>query len=208
MVVIRTSSLGLTRGSLGRLYHIAEAPNLPSILEHGLLSTEHLLGMLPITRSTYTSLLRTHRPHHVRLTEHVVIRDQKPMPPAALTGALEDGMEPSDWYALLNGHVFLWPDRGRMERHLQACGGRPQVVLIFDGPALLDRFGSEAFVSPINSGNARRKPARRGRKTLLPYHSWLEHGWPTGQRGRAPAEVLFRCRIPTKKPYLIDMARR
>lgn len=208
MVTVRTSGRELARGGLARLYHIAEAPNLPSILEHGLLSTEKLLGMLPIPRSTYTSLLRTHRPDHVRLTEHVVVRDQKPMPPAALAGALEDGMEPSDWYALLNRHVFLWPDRGRMERHLQACGGRPQVVLIFDGPALLDRFGSEAFVSPINSGNARRKPARRGRKTLLPYSTWLDQGWQSGQRRRAPAEILFRCRIPAAKPFLIDIARR
>jgi hypothetical protein len=35
-------------------------------------------------------------------------------------------------------------------------------VLTFDGAALLDRFAAEAFVSPINSGNARRKAARRG----------------------------------------------
>lgn len=202
------SKVGRSRGHFSNLYHIAEAENLPSILEHGLLSTEKLLGMVNIPKSTYKSLLRTHRPEHVRLTEHVVIRDQKPMPPAALAGALEDGMEPSDWYALLNGHVFLWPDRGRMERHLQACGGRPQVVLTFDGPALLDRFGPAAFVSPINSGNARRKPASRGRRTLLPYHTWLEEGWPTGQPGRAPAEVLFRCQIPAKRPYLIDIARK
>jgi hypothetical protein len=127
------------------------------------------------------------------------------MPPAALARALVDGLEPGDWYALLNGHVFLWPDRKRMDRQRQACVGRPQALLTFDGAALLDRFGAEAFLSPINSGNARRRPALRGRGTLVPYVDWLRDGWPTGQRARPPAEVLFRCPIPVRSPYLIDM---
>jgi hypothetical protein len=50
-----------------------------------------------------------------------------------------------------------------MDRQRRACGSRPQVVLTFDSAALLDHFQVEAFVSPINSGNARRKSARRGR---------------------------------------------
>jgi hypothetical protein len=75
--------------------------------------------------------------------------------------ALDDGLEPSDWYALLNSFVFLWPDPERLKRQRRACGDRPQVVLTFDADALLDRFADEAFVSPINSGNARRKAARR-----------------------------------------------
>ena len=91
------------------------------------------------------------------------------MPPAALARALDDSLEPADWYALLNGFVFLWPDRERIERQRRACGDHPQVLLTFDGATLLGRFGAEAYVSPINSGNARRKPARRGRYTLVPY---------------------------------------
>ena len=106
----------------------------------------------------------------------------------ALARALQDGLEPADWYDLLNRHVFFWPDRGRMERQLSACGGRPQVLLTFDGEALLDQYGADAFLSPINSGNARRKPAPRSRETLVPYGVWLRQGWPTGQRSRPPAE--------------------
>jgi hypothetical protein len=192
--------------SLERLYHLAEAENLASILEHGLMSTERLLGILCISKPKRAALLRSHRPDRVRLSKGVLIRDQRPMPPTALAPALEDGLEPADWYALLNGHVFLWPDRERMDRQRQACGDRPQVVLAFDGAALLDRFGSEAFLSPINSGNARRKAARRGRGTLVPYDVWLREGWPAGQRTRPPAEVLFRCPIPVEMPYLIDIA--
>jgi hypothetical protein len=191
---------------LDRLYHLAEAGNLASILEHGLKSTEQLLDLVDMPRAERAVLLRTHRQDHVRLSGSVRIRDQRPMPPAALAGALQGGMEPGDWYALLNGHVFLWPNRERMERQLAACGGRPQVLLTFDGDALLDRFGAEAFLTAINSGNARRRAALRGRDTLVPYQVWLRGGWPTGPRSRRPAEVLFRCSIPLEAPLLIDIA--
>jgi hypothetical protein len=192
---------------LDRLYHLAEADNLPSILQHGLISTERLLALAGIAEAERAALLRRHRPDNVRLSESVMIRDQRPMPPAVLARALDDGLEPADWYALLNGHVFLWPDRDRMDRQRQACGERPQSLLVFDAIALLDQFGDEAFVFPINSGNARRKPAPRGRNTLVPYGVWLREGWPTGQRARPPAEVLFRCPIPVEAPYLIDIAK-
>jgi hypothetical protein len=201
----RAAPIGRMIRRLERLYHLAEAENLASILEHGLMSTERLLGVLGISAPKRAALLRSYRPDGVRLSEGILIRDQRPMPPAALAVALEDGLEPADWYALLNGHVFFWPNRERMDRQRQACGDRPQVVLTFDGAALLDRFGSEAFLSPINSGNARRKPAPRGRATLVPYGIWLRDGWPTGQPARPPAEVLFRCPIPVQAPYLIDI---
>lgn len=127
------------------------------------------------------------------------------MPPSALERALDDGLTPGDWYALLNDFVFFWLDAGRVERQRSACGGRPQVLLTFDGALLLDRFGADAFVSPINSGNARRKPARRGLGTLVPYDAWLERGWPTGTRHRPPAELLIRSTIPVGPPYLLEM---
>lgn len=170
------------------------------------MSTERLLDLADIPTSERATRLRQHRPDYVRLSESVLVRDQRPMPPAALARALDDGLDPGDWYALLNGHVFFWPDRDRMNRQRQACGDRPQVMLTFDGEALLASYGAEAFLSPINSGNARRKPARRGHNTLVPYHIWLKEGWPTGQRTRPPAEVLFRCQIPARMPYLIDIA--
>jgi hypothetical protein len=146
---------------IGKLYHLAEASNLASILQHGLMSTERLLDLACVAKPERDVLLRVHRPDNIRLSGSVVIRDQRPMPPAAVVRALHDGLEPSDWYALLNSFVFLWPDPERMKRQRRACGDRPQVALTFDADALLDRFAAEAFVSPINSGNARRKAARR-----------------------------------------------
>jgi hypothetical protein len=191
---------------LDRLYHLADADNVPSILEHGLLSTERLLGLTGMAESERAAVLRRQRRESLRLAKGVTIRDQRPMPPSALARALDDGLEPGDWYALLNSYVFLWPNRTRMDRQRRACGDRPQVILTFDALALFEYFGTHAFLSPINSGNARRKPARRGRNTLVPYATWLQEGWPTRQRSHPPAEVLFGCILPAEAPYLIDIA--
>jgi hypothetical protein len=190
----------------GSLYHLADTENLTSILRHGLMSTERLLLLADVAAPERAALLRCHRRMNLQLRDGLVIRDQRPMPPAALAPALKDGLTPSDWYALLNSFVFLWPDRQRMQRQRSACRDRPQTVLTFDGRAPLDRFAAKTFVSPINSANARRKPAERGRETLLPYTTWLKGGWPTGRRSRAPAEFLFRCVIPAQSPYLIDVS--
>ncbi len=189
------------------LYHLAEAANLPSILKHGLLSTERLLELAGMSKSARKEFVWRHRPANVTVAEGITVRDQRPMPPTALASALDDGLEPGDWYALLNSFVFLWPNQERMERQRSACGDRPQAVLTFDAQALFDQFGDRAFLSPINSGNARRRPARRGRDTLMPYAAWAELGWPNRVRSHAPAEVLFACPIPAQKPYLISIDR-
>jgi hypothetical protein len=188
------------------LYHLAEADNLDSILRHGLMSTARLLGLAGIAGSERAKILHDHRKDGVRLPNGVLIRDQRPMPPAALAKALDDGLVPGDWYALLNSFVFMWSDPKRMLRQREACGERAQVLLTFDGPALLNCLGAEVFVSPFNSGNAMRKAARRGLDTLMPYATWLREGWPTGQRTRPPAEFLFRCVIPMRGPHLADVA--
>lgn len=185
------------------LYHLAEASNLLSIREHGLLSTERLLDLTGTSGPEKDLFLRTQRREGVRLSDGVRIRDQRPMPPSALAKALDDGLSPADWYTLLNSFVFMWADRERVERQRHACGDRPQYLLTFDSEALLTQFGAEAFVSPFNSGNARRKPARRGRDTLIPFGDWIEAGWPTGSRWRTPVEFLFSCTIPVHGPYLV-----
>lgn len=191
---------------IARLYHLAEAPNLPGILADGLLSTALLAERAGMSGGEARVFLRTHRTGNVTLPDGVVVRDQRPMPPALLAPALGDGLAPSDWYALLNAHVFLWPDRDRLERQRGACGERPQAVLTFDAAALLRQFGDHALVSPINSGNARRRPAPRGRDTLVPYRHWAQNGWPSGARRRPPAEFLFACPVPATRPYLLDVA--
>lgn len=192
--------------SQAHLYHLAEADNLGSIRQHGLMSTQQLVDLAGLAEPARTHFLRSHRPDNIRLSNGVVIRDQRPQPPATLARALDDGLQPSDWYALLNGFVFFWSDPTRMKSHRGAFGTRPQMILTFDRAALLDRFETSAFVSAINSGNARRKAARRGHNTLLPYSTWTTQGWPTGQRWRPPVEFLFACTIPLEAPYLVQIS--
>ena len=194
-----------------KLYHLAEATNLPSILRHGLLSTERLLALAGVGDEERAEIVRRHRPDCVTLVNGVVIRDQKPMPPNMLAPALADGLQPSEWYALLNQFVFLWPSRERLERQKRAYRPRPQIVLVFDAQLLLSDVGDRALVSPINSGNARRRAARRGPKTLIPYPEWKANGWgpydETAERRRpkshAPAEILVYEHVPTTEAHLV-----
>lgn len=192
-----------TKPNFKFLYHLAEAENWNSIAINGLLSTTALIDQANMPEQERNALLRNHRPKGIRLPNGVFIRDQAPMPPSALAKALDDDLQPADWYAFLNSFVFFWPDLGRLDRQRRACGVRPQIMLTFNAAALISDFGLDLFVSPINSGNARRKPALRGLNTILPYQQWRREGWLGRPRTHPPAEFLFRCPIPAQAPYLI-----
>jgi hypothetical protein len=106
------------------------------------------------------------------------------------------------------------PESERVERHLRAFGGRPQILLTFDASQLLDHLGDRIYLSPINSGNARRPPVPRSTLTFVPYPEWVETGWRTlGDESRAPscppAEILLEGNL-TLEPFLVSacMARR
>ena len=162
------------------LHHLAEADNLDSILKRGLMSTKRLVGMVNLPERERKTLLRNHRPECVRLAKGVLIRDQRPMPPTALSRALDEDLMPSDWYEFLNGFVFFWPDQKRLERQRRACGDRPQILLTFDSAALFGHFGASAFVSPINSGNARRKALGVASPRFFPTKLGLSSAGPLG----------------------------
>lgn len=188
------------------LYHLADVENLPSMRRRGLMSTARLVAESTLSADAQARFLRSFRPEPVVLAPHLIVRDHRPMPPKALASALKGGLTPEDWYAWLNGFVFFWTELDRLERQRSACGDRPQVILTFDGDALVQAFGDHARVSPINSGNARRKPSPRDQATLMPYRLWADRGWPSGQRWRRPVEVLFDAVIPLRPPFLIGTA--
>ena len=187
-------------------YHLAEPANWPLIRRHGLLSTEHLLDLAKVPEKEREIILFQHRPESVVLANGVIIRDQKPMPPLLLARALPKDLSPSEWYRFLNRFVFLWSNRERVERHLGACG-RPQILLAFDAPHLLDKLGDRIYLSPINSGNARRRPAPRSTDTFVPYREWVKSGWraidgESRRRTGAPAEILVEGNL-TLEPFLL-----
>jgi hypothetical protein len=157
-------------------YHLAEAENWPSIQRDGLFSTRVLLDRTGIDDLMRAVLEREHRPQRTILPNGLIIRDQKPMPPAALQRCLV-GLTAPHWYELLNSKVFFWFDIERLNRQRRACGTFAQVVLKIATHRLLDRYASQAALTPINTGNARRKPALRGAATFVPYSTWVKTAW-------------------------------
>jgi hypothetical protein len=193
-----------------RLYHLAEAANLDAIQRDGLKPAEQLIAESGADAEAARAWRSAQRNTHVVLPSGVEIRDQKPMPASALRRCLV-GMSPAEWYEEINARVFLWIDPERMARQQRACGGRPQVILTIDSAALLTAYGSSLAVSPINSGNARRAAAIRGRATFVAYEQWCTDGWASEaralgttprSRSHAPVEVTRRGAIPNLMAFV------
>jgi hypothetical protein len=152
------------------LYHMAEAGTWQSIRTLGLLSTSAVLDLCVIVGEERRRIESQHRPKPVPLPcgKHgtVVIRDQKPMSDAALQKCLTHGMTRAEWYETLNRKVFFWVNEKRLNGMLRAYGGREHVIIIVDTHKLLSRQSLSVTLSPINSGNTRRKAVPRGRDTF------------------------------------------
>ena len=197
---------------LTQVFHLAEAGNWPSIQKHGLHCATALLGLAGNTDADRHRVMR-HRATRTILSNGTIVRDQTPMPPAALRSCLH-GMTPDEWYALLNSKVFFWADVERLNRHLHACRRHPQVVMVLDAAALLLRYGPRAAVSAFNTGNARRRPASRGHATFVPYFTWCESGWQheavglgTRPRSRShrPAELTVDRAVSDVMDFVVNV---
>ena len=209
------------------LFHAAEAGAWPSIRRHGLLSTSALLDLYGVEGAERHALEARRRPEGVALRrpglEGAVIRDQKPMDDAGLARCLDGGLQPEDWYRLLNNKVFFWLTPARLMRLMDArpYRGMSFDVLELDAGALVSACRDAVTLSPINSGATRPFPARRGPDTfrpidLYPYADWrsrrprgervvelvVEHGVPevtrfvrrvTRRSGQDPETVLFEA---------------
>jgi hypothetical protein len=180
------------------LFHLAEDCNQRSIEQLGLLSASDLIERAGLAAVWH----KRHRPHRLVLPSGVVLRDQKPMPPATLKGCLR-GMTPEEWYRLLNSKIFFWIDLERLNRQRNACGRFTQILYVVKTEKLLERYAASVALTPINSGNARRRPAARGAKTFVPYLDWVERGWQAEQhdertrpRSYAPVEFTVSRAIP------------
>ena len=196
------------------MFHCADAVNLDSIHRVGLLSTNELLR-LGCFGSTTEALVRAHRPRGTTLPSGVFIRDQTPMPPQSLSWCLDGGISADEWYHVVNDHVFFWLSRERARRHLNALRKRAQVLLTVDVWSLVDAYERAVYLTPFNIGNARRRPARRGRRTLVPLASWRDSAWrmeaEPGGAERAPrhppAELLVKDAIADISRFIVSSER-
>jgi Family of unknown function (DUF7002) len=194
-------------------FHIADAENWPSIQRSGLHSTKVLIERARLNGADAAEFVG-YRSRGMRLPSGVRIRDQRPMPPAALERCLDPGLSPAQWYRLVNSKVYFWLDADRVTRHLGACGARPQLVITVDLHRMLVRHGEHAFLTPFNVGNARRRPASRGTRTFVPLEAWLATRWRAearpacGVRPRShrPAEVAIEGSVEDLASFIVKVS--
>lgn len=155
-----------------RLYHMAEDGSWPSIREHGLLSTEALVELFEVQPERKEQILAQRRAASVTLRHpglgSAVVRDQIPMLEAQLASSLKDGLQPTDWYRLLNRHVFFWVREARLHRLLNARAyrERPHLVLEFNTEDIVARHGERVQLTIMNTGNTRPRAFPRGHQTF------------------------------------------
>ena len=185
------------------LYHMAERGSWPSIRQHGLLSTSALLDLYGVHGRERDAIEGQRRPAGVRLRHpalgEAVIRDQQPMDDAGLRKCLLDGLSPWDWYRLLNGKVFFWLTRARLDRLLAARPYRSieHEVLELDTAALVAANRDAIVLSPINSGATRPFPAPRGLATFLPIAEYPYAHWRSKRpRGERIVELAVNRCVP------------
>jgi Family of unknown function (DUF7002) len=196
------------------IYHMTELCNWSSIRRHGLLSTSRLLDLAGIRGAERNKIERQQRLHALRLSSGVTIRDQIPIAPNALKRCLTNGMTHEDWYAELNRRVFFWLDPERLNRQRRACASSPQVVLVMDADRLVSCCQSKTALTPFNTGNARRKAARRSHKTFVPYDEWKESGWAWEANGlkirqrplsHRPVELTVLNSVENVLDFIVDV---
>ncbi len=211
----RETGRGARRNLPRHVYHLAEEANWPSIQRIGLLPAAELITRAGLSGADRDRLGRSQRVSHTVLPDGVEIRDQPRMPAAALRACLV-GMAPPDWYALMNSRVFFSLDPARLNRLRGACEPRPQVVLTLDTAGLVAGHGGRASVSPINSGHALRRAARRGTATFVPYAAWVDSGWASEaaafgikdrKRSHPAAELTIAGAIPDAMRYVVATSR-
>ena len=179
------------------LFHLAEQGSWESIREHGLLSTTALLDLFEIAAPERQAIESAHRPASIQISHPrygvAVVRDQKPMSEAKLRSCLI-GMEPQEWYELLNRKVFFWPTIERLIRLLSARTYRnsPHVVIEVETSILLEQQLDRTTLSRINSGSTVYDPVPRGKETFLPLSEYPQSWW----RARRLGEVAVDYSIP------------
>lgn len=179
---------------------MAAAGSWESIQEHGLLSTTELVRLWGVAPpAVRDSLTQQRRPESVVILNSVFgraeIRDQKPIHEPSLAMALDGGMEPREWYELLNQRVFFFLQPERLQTLLNARSYRhlEHDVIEVDTEALVLRHEAEIELCAINSGFA--QPHSRARRGVGTFKSIAKYDHPTRlvPRLRSPWDVAELC---------------
>lgn len=169
------------------LYHMAERGSWPSIQKLGLLSTTATMDLMKVQETARNKYERMHRPTKMTVAHprhgRIVLRDQKPMSDVRLATCLQDGLQPGDWYALLNGKVFFWVTEARLHKLLNARAYRSEEhdVLTIDTGPLVRKYAARVLLTHMNTGNTFPMPHKRGLNTFKTIPAY-----PTKADGKTP----------------------
>lgn len=190
-----------------RLFHMATIGAWPSIQQHGLRTTRHLVETSGLPAADQAALLHARRPtstvvNHPRYGE-VTIRDQAPLREDNLVASLTD-MTVAEWLQTLNERVFFWlhPDRLHKLLNARLYRHREHDVLVVNTRSLVETHLDRIQLSPINSG-ATIFPSRvtRGSTTFQPIDQY-----PFAQRrkGRSVATAVTELAVVGGAPDLAE----
>ena len=149
-----------------QLIHVTLAGNLAGIRALGLLRPVTLAargriapGALILRNEALTFEVEGHP---------VTLNHQKPLR-AGRNHDFIDGQRIADWSDQLDRRIFFWPGRRWSRDFARSLDDRGATqILRLDAGGLFDRLGELIDLSPINSGNATRRPARRGDWLYVP----------------------------------------
>lgn len=191
-----------------RLYHLAVPGTLDGVRRHGLLPTARLLDLFGVPEADRAAIEGARRPASVVLRHPVhgtaTVTDNLPLHENALRACLDDGLQPADWFRILNGRVFLWADEAGLARllHARTVRGRAREVLEFDTLSLARRHHDRIELSAINSGATLRRPARRGLSTFTPMD---RHTYPEWRRLRGRRDRILEVTVVGGIPDAADL---
>ena len=193
------------------LYHMAEDGTWPSIQVHGLLSTQALVDLFGPPPDVRDAILREVRPRSITLNDSTlgsaVIRDQKPL--KFLAECLVPGTSPQQFLDALNGRVFFWLTRDRLQRLLGAKLYREKqhTVLQVDTSQLIARYGDSVELAPYNTGSMHVPSAPpRGTDVFVPIDAYPYDAWRAKRGSNADAAVELT--VPYSVPAIETMTRR
>ncbi len=186
---------------------MAEEDAWPSIRRHGLLSTAALLDLFGVDGQLRHAVESERRTEMVPISHSdfgtIWIRDNLPINVTVLRRTLV-GMDEEQFYKLLNGRVFFWLRRSRLEKLLnaQAYRKRRHDVLEIETARLVERYGGVIELSHLNSGAVHAGANYpRGKGTF----SSIEH-YPYGERlGINRAEPVVELTVPYAVRDIADL---
>ncbi len=191
-----------------KLYHVAKPGMSKSIRANGLLSTSKLLDLFEIPEAERDKIMYKRRPENVAIEHSIygtaLINDQKPISEVKLANCLDDDLTPSEWLALLNRRVFLWPNEARLEKFLACYPGSEVIVL--DTLSLAQCCSESVELCAFNSGSTYYLPPRRGLASFTPLleMSYQEWSKKRGKRDKI-AEVVVVGSVLDIDRHILDI---